>query len=272
MKAIEEFSYYKWLEDLIRNRKKSVLYLTNINKDEKDIEIMLLAEQIIKKNPKVLDDIIAGTVDATQNRNISQKDVLDFVSKTEKGTIVTWKDKDGNEYLFVNAGKGSFNKKRILILGEDFKVDDLNTLKKALARQVLLKDIKKVYEDIARKHQTEKRNKTYLKDMFTYLKDMFSEKNKIKNTASNFKKNFKKIVKEYNGSSSMATVGLMVKTMSSTEKKKLAKYFTAMGIKGKNALETTFNAWRTEAINEMQNKSKKPKIRHSMSQEHEMGM
>ena len=70
----------------------------------------------------------------------------------------------------------------------------------------------------------------------------------------------------------MATVGLMVKTMSSTEKKKLTESFTAMGIKGKNALETTLNAWRNEAINEMQNKSKKPKIRHSMSQEHEMGM
>lgn len=265
MKAIEEFSYYKWLEDLIRDRKKSELYLTDINQDEKDIEIMLLAEQIIKRNPKVLDDIIAGTVDATQNRNISQKDVLDFLGKTEKGTIVTWKDKDGNEYLFVNAGRGSFNKKRILILGEDFKVDDLNTLKKALARQVLLKDIKKVYEDIARKQQTEKRNKTY-------LKDMFSEKNKIENTASNFKKNFKKIVKEYNGISSMATVGLMVKTMSGSEKKKLTESFTAMGIKGKNALETTLNAWRNEAINEMQNKSKKPKIRHSMSQEHEMGI
>jgi len=265
MKAIEEFSYYKWLEDLIRDRKKSELYLTDINQDEKDIEIMLLAEQIIKRNPKVLDDIIAGTVDATQNRNISQKDVLDFLGKTEKGTVVTWKDKDGNEYLFVNAGRGSFNKKRILILGDDFKVDDLNTLKKALARQVLLKDIKKVYEDIARKQQTEKRNKTY-------LKDMFSEKNKIENTASNFKKNFKKIVKEYNGISSMATVGLMVKTMSGSEKKKLTESFTAMGIKGKNALETTLNAWRNEAINEMQNKSKKPKIRHSMSQEHEMGM
>ena len=101
---------------------------------------------------------------------------------------------------------------------------------------------------------------------------MFSEKNKIENTASNFKKNFKKIVKEYNGISSMATVGLMVKTMSGTEKKKLTESFTAMGIKGKNALETTLNAWRNEAINEMQNKSKKPKIRHSMSQEHEMGM
>lgn len=265
MKAIEEFSYYKWLEDLIRDRKKSELYLTDINQDEKDIEIMLLAEQIIKRNPKVLDDIITGTVDATQNKNISQKDVLDFLGKTEKGTIVTWKDKDGNEYLFVNAGRGSFNKKRILILGEDFKVDNLTTLKKALARQVLLKDIKKVYEDIARKQQTEKRNKTY-------LKDMFSEKNKIENTASNFKKNFKKIVKEYNGISSMATVGLMVKTMSGSEKKKLTESFTAMGIKGKNALETTLNAWRNEAINEMQNKSKKPKIRHSMSQEHEMGI
>lgn len=265
MKSIEEFSYYKWLEDLIRDRKKSELYLTDINQDEKDIEIMLLAEQIIRKNPKVLDDIIAGTVDATQNKNISQKDVLDFLGKTEKGTIVTWKDKDGNEYLFVNAGRGSFNKKRILILGEDFKVDDLNTLKKALARQVLLKDIKKVYEDIAKKQQTEKRNKTY-------LKDMFSEKNKIENTASNFKKNFKKIVKEYNGISSMATAGLMVKTMSGLEKKKLTESFTAMGIKGKNALETTLNAWRNEALNEMQNKSKKPKIRHSMSQEHEMGM
>lgn len=265
MRGIEEFSYYKWLEDLIRDRKKSELYLTDINQDEKDIEIMLLAEQIIRKNPKVLDDIIAGTVDATQNKNISQKDVLEFLGKTEKGTIVTWKDKDGNEYLFVNAGRGSFNKKRILILGEDFKVDDLSTLKKALARQVLLKDIKKIYEDIARKQQTEKRNKTY-------LKDMFSEKNKIENTASNFKKNFKKIVKEYNGISSMATVGLMVKTMSCSEKKKLTESFTAMGIKGKNALETTLNAWRNEALNEMQNKSKKPKIRHSMSQEHEIGM
>lgn len=265
MKAIEEFSYYKWLEDVIRERKKSELYLTDINQDEKDIEIMLLAEQIIKKNPKVLDDIIAGTVDATQNRNISQKDVLDFLGKTEKGTIVTWKDKNGNEYLFVNTGKGAFNKKRILVLGEDFKVDDLNTLKKALARQVLLKDIKKVYEEIAKKQQSEKRNKTY-------LKDMFSEKNKIENTASSFKKNFKKIVKEYNGISSMATVGLMVKTMSGPEKKKLAASFTSMGIKGKSALETTLNAWRNEALNEMNSISKKPKIRHSLSQEHEMGM
>lgn len=265
MKAIEEFSYYKWLEDAIRDRKKSEFYLTDINQDEKDIEIMLLAEQIIKRNPKILDDIIAGTVDATQNRNISQKDVLDFLGKTEKGTIVTWKDKDGNEYLFVNAGRGSLNKKRILVLGKDFKVDDLNTLKKALARQVLLKDIKKVYEDIARKQQTEKRKKVY-------LKDMFSEKNKIENTASNFKKNFKKIVKEYNGISSMATVGLMVKTMSGTEKKKLSESFTSMGIKGQNALETTLNAWRTEALNEMQNKSKKPKIRHSISQEQELGL
>ncbi|WP_288958420.1 hypothetical protein [uncultured Treponema sp.] len=265
MKAIEELSYYKWLEDLIKSRKKSEIYLTDINQDEKDIEIMLLAEQIIKKNPKVLDDIIAGTVDATQNRNISQKDVLEFLGKTEKGTIVTWKDKDGNEYLFVNAGRGSFNKKRILILGEDFKVDDLNQLKKTLARQVLLKDIKKVYEDIARKQLTEKRNKIY-------LKDMFSEKNKIENTASNFKKNFKKIVKEYNGISSMATVGLMVKTMSASEKKKLSESFTSMGIKGKNALETTLNAWRNEALNEMQNKSKKPKIRHSLSQEQEIGL
>jgi len=265
MRTIEELSYYKWLEDVIRDRKKSELYLTDINQDEKDIEIMLLAEQIIKKNPKVLDDIIAGTVDATQNRNITQKNVLDFLGKTEKGTIVTWKDKDGNEYLFVNAGRGSFNKKRILILGEDFKVDDLNQLKKALARQVLLKDIKKVYEDIARKQLTEKRKKVY-------LKEMFSEKNKIENTASNFKKNFKKIVKEYNGISSMATVGLMVKTMSGTEKKKLSESFTSMGIKGKNALETTLNAWRNEALNEMQNKSKKPKIRHSMSQEQELGL
>ena len=97
MKAIEEFSYYKWLEDVIRDRKKSELYLTDINQDEKDIEIMLLAEQIIMKNPSVLDDIIAGTVDATQNRNITQKDVLDFLGKSEKGTIVTWKDKDGLE-------------------------------------------------------------------------------------------------------------------------------------------------------------------------------
>lgn len=265
MKSLEEFSYYKWLEDAIRERKKSELYLTDINQDEKDIEIMLLAEQIIKKNPKVLDDIIAGTIDATQNKNITKKDVLDFLGKTEKGTIITWKDKAGNEYLFVNAGRGSFNKKRILILGEDFKSDDLINLRKTLARQVFLKDIKKVYEKIARKQETEKRNRTY-------LKDMFSEKNKIENTASSFKKNFKKIVKEYNGISSMATIGLMVKTMSGSEKKKLAQSFTSMGIKGKNALETTLNAWRNEAINEMNQKSKKPKIRHSMSLEQEIGM
>lgn len=70
----------------------------------------------------------------------------------------------------------------------------------------------------------------------------------------------------------MATVGLMVKTMSGSEKKKLTESFTAMGIKGKNALETALNAWRNEALNEIQNKSKKTKIRHSMSQEHEMRM
>lgn len=260
MKKIEELSYYSWLEDVIRKNQRNS-FPENLSPEERDIQTVLLVQQIEKKYPELYEKLLAGTVDATQNSNITQNDVLGFLGKTEKGTCVTWKDMNGNEYLFVNAGQGSgLNKRRILVMGNDNAQKDLKTIKKLVVAELLRKDVEHIYSKIQQKENKRKKSRSY-------LSEFFSEKNAIVHTAGSFEKNFKKMIKRQGfGSSSLSTAGFLVKTMNASERKKLQSSFASMGVKSGEDLENVLNRWRNEALHE------RPKIRKNTARTNSMEM
>lgn len=237
MKRIEEFAYYKWLEDEIRNFKRTGFYFQN-NNDEKDMDILIIAEHIVRKNPEILKDVFAGAVNGEK---INKDELFTLLKKSEKGTIVTWKDKTGEEFIFVNSGT-RMNKKRILVLGEDFqiKLSDLKFLKESIAREIIKKDVKFIYEKIAVKEKAREKKAT----VTGILKD-----DTINNNAGSFEKNFKSIIKKYGaGMSAMATACFMIKTMPASEKKNLQNSLSALGVKSSEDLNNLLAKWKKEAL------------------------
>lgn len=245
MKKLEELSYYTWLEDVIRERRGKNLNFPYSTAGERDAEIRLLVEYIEKKYPKMYEKLLAGTVDATSNNNITQNDILGFLGKSEKGTCVTWKDMNGNEFLFVNAGiGGGKNKRRILIMGNDDSKRDVEIIKKSIVSELLRKDIEHVYNKIQQKELKHKQSKTY-------LSELFSQKDPIVHTAGSFEDNFKKLIRKQGfGASPMNTAQVMVRTMSGSEKKKLFNSLNAIGVKSGEDLENLLSKWRDEALHE----------------------
>lgn len=262
MKKLEEKSYYLWLEDVIREQNHN-RFRFDMSSGERDAQMMLLVHYIEKHYPKMYEKLLAGTVDASANSNVTKDDVLSFLGKTEKGTCVTWKDMNGNEFLFINAGQGSVkNKRRILVMGNDDSKKDINLIKKAIVSELLRKDVEHVYEKIQKQEQKKKQGKTY-------LSEMFSQRNSITHTAGSFENNFKKMIKKQGfGASAMNTAQIMVRTMSSSEKKKLLSSFSAMGIKTGDDLEKLLTRWKDEALHERPRRS----IGMSISNEMQLGM
>lgn len=273
MKQTEELAYYNWLEDVIRDRKRASVYFSNQNAEERDADIMLLTEQIVAKHPEVLDKLLAGTVDATGRHDISPKNILDFLGTTEKGTAVTWRDKNGNELLFVNAGKGSaFGKKRIVVLDDSFSGNDIQNLKKNLLRELFRRDVEKIYDKIEAAERERQRQEKKEK---TFLSAFISGVNPLQNTAGEFERNFKTLIRKQGyGASSAATVSAMVSTMSGGEVRKLNRTLAAMGVRSGEDFQNLLSRWRTEALEEniRQPQRAKVKIRHRMSRGEEMSI
>ncbi len=264
MKKLEELSYYVWLEDVIRER-NGTDFSEKLSEEEKDANIMLLVQYIEKKYPKMYEKLLGGIIDASNNSVMNRNDILGFLGKTEKGTCVTWKDMNGNEFLFINAGQGKgLDKRRIIIMSGDESKKGEDFIKKAVISEILRKDIQHVYEKILSKEQKKKQNKTY-------LSEMFSKRNSITHTASSFEKNFKKMIKKQGfGASSLNTCEVMVRTMSGSEKKKLFNTFTALGVKTGDDLEMLLNRWKTEALHEKP--AVKKLITRSLSNEMGIGL
>lgn len=240
MKKQEEKLYYQWLEDVIRKRTNLTSFFRK-SQEEHDAEIMLLVNYIREKNPKLFNKLLAKTLDATDFSTNSRNDIYNFLSKTEKGTAVTWKDKDGNEFVFVNAGEGSgHNKKRIIIYGNNSK-KDLELFKKTLFAELLRKDVEHTFKKIQRKTQ-----KTYSQKFYSQL---FDDKQKMIHTSGSFEKNFKNLIREQGSTASpIMTAQVLVKSMSGMEKKQLQNAFTAMGVKNGKDLQRVLNRWKTEAL------------------------
>lgn len=269
MNRFDETSYNLWLSDLIRGRKKSSPYFTDRDEARRDVDVIRLTEEIARQHPETLEKLLAFTVDA-KSRSISRKDVLEYLASQDKGASVIWHDRDGNEVLFVNTGKStSLGKKKIAILSGAFSDGDIESLKQRLLKEMLRKDVEKIYRKIAPKENMgilKEGNYSRQKEIRPAGKEKFS-------TAQGFEKDFKNRIKAQGaGASSARTFSSMVNAMSGSQAKSLLKTLNAMGIKPGNEFKSLLSRWRTEALNERLAEEKKPRRRISISQNQEMGM
>jgi len=263
MDKYTEKEYYKYLEKVIREHKARTPFFQSSSQSY-EIDLQLILQHILKKNPHLAEKIFSNFVDTTQMKNASKQSILNFVSRTEKGTIVKWKDKNGEEFYIVNNGQNLFTKeKNILVVGKYLNKADLNELKKSLYGAVLKKDIAHIYKKIHRDEQ--RKNK---KDFSLY--DYFIQKSeqKLEHTSSNFEKNFKQLVRQQ-GSTCIpfATASTMISIMNNNEKKKLLQSFNDMGVRNSSDLEALLSKWKNEALHPeyVQQRKKKRTRTHLIS-------
>ena len=240
-----EKEYYAYLEKVIRQQKANSPFFKPTSQSY-EIDIQMIVEHIMRKNPKLAEQFFSNVVDTTQMKDASKADILSFVGRTQKGTIVRWKDENGEEVYLVNNGNHPFSdKKRVMVLGRHLNKADLNELKKTVYGTMLKKDLRHVYKKMQQEQiRKQKRKET----LFEY----FEKKNeqKIEHTASNFEKNFKRMVKEQ-GSSCIpfATAATMVSLMSGMERKNLSESLSHMGVRDSSDFEALLSKWKNEALN-----------------------
>lgn len=263
MNKLSEKEYYKYLEKVIREQKAKQPFFHN-NSQSYEIDIHMIMQHIMKKNPELAEKIFSNFVDTTQMKNASKQAILRFVGKTEKGTIVKWKNEEGEEIYLINNGQNFFsNTKRVLVLGSHLNKSDLNELKNTMYGAVLKRDIQHVYKKIQRDElKKEKRGES--------LYEYFARKNeqKLEHTSSNFEKNFKQLVKEQGASCiPFATASTMISFMSENEKKKLTQSFNEMGVRNSSDLEVLLSKWKSEALHPeyVQQRKKKRTRTHFIS-------
>lgn len=244
MNKLSEKEYYEYLEKVIREQKAKTPFFKDTSQSY-EIDIQMILQHIMKKNPDLAQNLFSNFVDTTQMENASKQDILRFVGRTEKGTVVKWKNEDGEEIYLINNGKNFFsNNKRVLVLGSHLNKADLNELKKTMYGAVLKKDLEHVYKKIQRE-QVRKQKKG--ESIYEYLTRKQNEN--YEHTASDFEKNFKQLVKEQ-GSSCIpfATASTMITFMEPAEKKKLSQSLTNMGVRTHSDLETLLSKWKSEAL------------------------
>ena len=242
MNRFSEKEYYKYLEKVIREQKAKQPFFHNTSQSY-EIDIHMIMQHIMKKNPELAEKIFSNFVDTTQMKNASKQEVLRFVGRTEKGTVVKWKNEEGEEIYIVNNGQNFFtNTKRVLVLGSHLNKSDLNELKNTIYGAVLKKDVQHVYKKIQRDEQRKQKKGESLYEYFT-------RKYELVHTSSNFEKNFKQLVKEQ-GSTCIpfSTFTTMVTLMKENERKTLAKSFGQMGVRNNSDLEALLSKWKSEAL------------------------
>lgn len=261
MNKLSEKEYYKYLEKVIREQKAKQPFFHN-NSQSYEIDIHMIMQHIMKKNPELAEKIFSNFVDTTQMKHASKQAILRFVGKTEKGTIVKWKNEEGEEIYLVNNGQNFFsNTKRVLVLGSHLNKSDLNELKNTMYGAVLKRDIQHVYKKIQKE---EERKQKKGESFYEY----FNRKNELEHTSSNFEKNFKQLVKEQ-GSTCIpfSTFSTMVTFMKENERKTLAKSFSQMGVRNNSDLEALLSKWKSEALHPeyVQQRKKKRTRTHFIS-------
>ena len=249
MKSKEEKEYYAFLEKIIREQKASSSFWRR-GSNSYEMDVLMLMNHIAKKNPTLMDKIINNFVDTTGMENCSKQDILSFMARTEKGTICRWKDENGTEVFLVNNGERFFkSSKQILVFGDRMNRGDLELLKKSMYGQVLKKDIQKVYEKIARE-EMKKQQQVYNGKKVSFINKIAEKKEKIQeNSASDFEKNFKMLVKEQGPLCiPRATADTMLAFMSRSERKKLAGGLSLFGVSNSLAWEHLLENWKNEAL------------------------
>lgn len=250
MKNKDEKEYYIYLEKVIRTQKAKLPFFQKESEDY-EMDILMLVNHIIKRNPHLAEKIIGNFIDTTNLQDASKADILRFMNTTEKGTIVKWKNEEGEELYLVNNGTNLFKQsKRILVFGNHLNKGDIQLLKNSIYGSILKKDIQHIYEKV-RQDEIRRQKRIQAGKSEKSLFDKWEEKReqKIEHTSSNFEKNFKELIKQQGSiASPFATAQTMISLMSNSEKKKLSQSLTARGVKNEHDLESLLSKWKNEAL------------------------
>lgn len=114
MNQFDKIVHNLWRSDFIRSGQNSSLYFTDKNAEQRDVDVIRLAEEIARKYPELLKKLLTFTVDA-KSRNSSLKDVLGYLGSQDKGASVNWHDRDCNEVFFVNTDNNLSKGKEFLV-------------------------------------------------------------------------------------------------------------------------------------------------------------
>jgi len=253
MNRKDEKEYYAYLEKIIREQKRNSLFFHSDN-SSREMDIMMLMEHIQRKNPSLAEQIVNNFIDTTGMENASKQDVLKFMGQTEKGAIVKWKNEQGQEVYLINNGENFFsNSKRILVIGNHIGKDDMELLKKSVLGTVLKKDIRHVYEKIARDEAKKTQGKT--SSVLDFIEK--HRERKLDNSASDFERNFKEIVKKQgDGCLPLQTASTIISFMGGVERKQLNESLFSRGVKDTASLERLLSKWKDEALHPKKNVEK----------------
>lgn len=248
MASKEEKEYYAYLEKMIRQR-KGLSPFFSVGTEDYEMDVMTLAEHIARKNPKLAARLAGSVVDATGMKDASRQDILSFMARTEKGTIVKWLGPTGEALWLVNDGsKNPLRlKKSVRVFGERLTKSDLMLLRKSVCGAVLKRDIKRVYRKIARDEERAKKSGPVRNVLSAFEAKATAEKVR---GASKFERDFKELCRRAGGSASpYATAQALVMGMSDGEKKALIRSMKMQGVKSPQSFLGLLAQWKAEALN-----------------------
>lgn len=216
--STNERKYEEWLRSEMLRWKKRSLFSGDRDKREMDIEKFF--EHINRKYPFLAKRIFRN---ALQVENISRDELMALLSRTKKGTIVKWTDKNGKSMYFVNKGKNLRGKKSITVLGDTIDFKEIRGLRNSYFRNAIMKDIRRQYMALRREQELERERHRRL------LRLKFVKKFSILPTAGTFER---EVIKEIRrGTEPMAAAQSIIALLTERDKKLLAENWIAKGIR-----------------------------------------
>jgi hypothetical protein len=109
MKTQDEKEYYRWLEKVIREKKRNVPFFNTASREAYEADIAILVNHIRRLNPRLVRSVVSNAIEF--DGALSEKELLSLLSQSDKGAMVCVRDKNGRQTVYVNAGESPGNKK-----------------------------------------------------------------------------------------------------------------------------------------------------------------
>lgn len=255
---MEKDEYLTWLEEQIKDEKSSSLYFKNNSTEaaRRNVDIMLLVQHISKKDK----NRITGFVDATDFALDEDFNIYDFTMKQKKGVLVKLTDSKGENHFFIKEGKTLSGKSQIFQFDRFLDVNDIKYLSDVISKDILYKDIEKVYDKLSRDPLHQRKNK-FFKTVSDVKKEYSQEK--LNNIGVGFEKEFKKAVTEASITQSPVDIAkTLYKNMNRQEKK---DFHAAFATYTKEGFDTLLEKWKIEAVILKSKKDRKPTHKHELN-------
>lgn len=213
-----ERRYREWLRSEMLRWKKRSLFSGDRDKREMDIEKFF--EHINRKYPFLAKRIFRN---ALQVENITRDELMALLSRTKKGTIVKWTDKNGKSMYFLNKGRNIRGRKSITVLGDTIDYKELRGLRGTYFHDAIIKDIRRQYLALRREQMLERERRRRI------LRLRFLKKYSVLPTAGTFER---EVIREIRmGSDPMAAARSIIALMTEADKKRLAGSWLSKGMR-----------------------------------------